>query len=150
MHDVSVRLEKLRVASEFPIRLAWQKLLVPAGAEPKAYVMPYPGPGERVRISDGGARVLRWGRDAIFYLSGDGRFVSVPVKTTPALQTGAPTTLFKISTRPWADFEVAPDGSLYFCTGGFPVLAFPPHPTKFPPLAPRPRTTYSVVHPMYR
>ncbi len=30
----------------------------------EAYVMPYRGPGERIRLSSGGARLLQWGRTA--------------------------------------------------------------------------------------
>ena len=49
---------------------------------PEVYVMPFPGPGEKVRVSEGGARLLRWGRDgALYYLSGEMRFVTVPVRT---------------------------------------------------------------------
>ena len=78
---------------------------------PEAYVMPFPGPGERVRVSDGGARLLRWSRDgALYYLSGDGRFFAVPVRTSPGLQVGAPTALFDVvAGRPWIDFDVSPD-----------------------------------------
>ncbi len=32
LHDVNIHLAKLRVASEFPIRVSWKKLLAPAGA----------------------------------------------------------------------------------------------------------------------
>ena len=42
---------------------------------PEADVMPYPGPGERIRVSTGGARLVRWSRDGreLFYLSQDRR-----------------------------------------------------------------------------
>ena len=77
----------------------------------EAYVMPFPGPGERVRVSDGGAGALRWGRDgALYYLAEDGRLMSVPVRTTPDLRIGAPTALFTVKGRPWIDFDLAPDG----------------------------------------
>ncbi|HEY1435283.1 MAG TPA: hypothetical protein VGG65_07895, partial [Thermoanaerobaculia bacterium] len=86
------------------------------GGSPEAYVMPFPGPGEKVRVSKGGAGILRWGRNGeILYLSEDGHFVSVPIRTFPALQIGAPTTLFSVSpgTRAWNDFDVTPDGQRF-------------------------------------
>jgi Tol biopolymer transport system component len=77
----------------------------------EVYVTPFPGPGERVRVSDGGAGALRWGRDgALYYLAGDGRLMTVPVRTTPELRIGAPTALFTVTGRPWIDFDLTPDG----------------------------------------
>jgi len=81
---------------------------------PEAYVMPFPGPGERVRVSDGGARLLRWGRDGeLYYLSGDSQVIAVPVRTSPALQIGAPTRLFTVAGRGWIDFDVTQDGKRF-------------------------------------
>ncbi len=77
---------------------------------PEVYVMPFPGPGEKVRISEGGAGLLRWGRDgALYYLTREGRFVTVPVRTSPVLHVGAPKTLFTVGERGWVDFDVTPD-----------------------------------------
>src|SRR5512141_1056045 len=40
--------------------------------KPEIYVMPCPGPGEKVRVSTGGARLLRWSREGeLLYLSSD-------------------------------------------------------------------------------
>ena len=39
----------------------------------EVYVMPYPGPGERRRVSSDGAQVARWSRDGreLIFVSGD-------------------------------------------------------------------------------
>ncbi len=77
---------------------------------PELYVMPLDGSGERVRVSEGGAKLLRWGRDgAIYYLAEDGKFTTQPVSTSPRLKVGAPTTLFTVGNRPWIDFDISPD-----------------------------------------
>ena len=79
----------------------------------EAYVAPYPGPGERLRLSTNGARALRWPRagNEILYLSGDRKLVSVPVRTSPALQLGTPVVLFTLKAEAeWPDFEVTADG----------------------------------------
>jgi hypothetical protein len=90
---------------------------------PEAYVAPFPSAGERIRISPDGASSLRWGRDGreIFYMTPGGTFVSVPVRTTPALETGRPTPLFSVSERlgrggsshSWQAFDVSPDGQRF-------------------------------------
>jgi Tol biopolymer transport system component len=88
-------------------------LTLESGA-PEAYVTPFSGPGEKVRVSKGGASLLRWSRSGeLFYVSGDGRVVVTPVRTSPALQIGAPTTLFTLAGRPWTDFDVTPDGQRF-------------------------------------
>jgi Tol biopolymer transport system component len=89
----------------------------------EAYVMPYPGPGEKTRVSLGGALLLRWSRDGreLFYLSTDRRLISVPIRTSPSLQLGSPTELFSVKEKSWqtafgnADscFEVSPDGKRF-------------------------------------
>ncbi len=57
---------------------------------------PFPGPGERTRVSTGGALHLRWSRDGkeIFYLSSDRHLTSVSVDTSGPLRLGKPVPLF--------------------------------------------------------
>lgn len=71
--------------------------------------------GVPTRVSKDGVRVARWSRDGreLLYLSSDGRMESVPVRTTPALDLGAPSTLFGVGSRGWLDFEIAPDGKRF-------------------------------------
>ncbi len=92
---------------------------------PEVYVTSFPGPGERVRVSTGGARHLRWSRDGreLFYISSDQSLISVPVRTSPALELGAATPLFSIrkgGTESGAldrgitsGFDVSPDGKRF-------------------------------------
>jgi len=80
------------------------------------YVTAYPGPGERIRISTGGAANPRWnpnGRE-LFYASHDDRLMSVPVRTRPSLELGSPASVFPIAGKwGWLSFEVAPDGGRF-------------------------------------
>ena len=83
---------------------------------PEAYVMPYPGPGERTQVSSEGARLVRWSRDGreLIFTSADRRLISVPVRTFPALSLGTPTALFPIAGRAgWNAFEPFPDGKRF-------------------------------------
>ena len=80
----------------------------------EAYVTPFPGPGERIRISPEGARLLQWGRDgAVYFTSAAGKLVSLPVRTSPTLEIGTPTALFTVSSKPWLDFAVTNDGKRF-------------------------------------
>jgi Tol biopolymer transport system component len=79
----------------------------------EVYVALFPGPGERVRLSTDGAKALRWPRagNEILYLSQDRKVVSVPVRTAPVLQLGAPKVLFTLAGGGvWPEFDVTPDG----------------------------------------
>jgi eukaryotic-like serine/threonine-protein kinase len=80
------------------------------------YLTSYPGPGERIRVSTGGADKPRWnpnGRE-LFYLSYDDRLMSVPVRTRPSLELGSPVSVFPIASKSgWPSFEVAPDGGRF-------------------------------------
>jgi Tol biopolymer transport system component len=83
---------------------------------PEAYVMPYPGPGERTRVSAEGARLVRWSRDGreLIFASADRKLVSVPVRTSPSLWLGAPAVLFPLTGRAgWTGFEPFPDGKRF-------------------------------------
>jgi Tol biopolymer transport system component len=80
----------------------------------EVYVTPFPVPGERVRVSTGGARLLRWSRGGeLLFLSSDLRMTSVPVRTSPSLQLGAPAPLFALKGDAWRSFDVSPDGKRF-------------------------------------
>jgi Tol biopolymer transport system component len=91
----------------------------------EVYVTPFPGPGERVRVSTAGAIHLRWSRDGreLFYISPEERLISVPVRTSPALELGTATTLFSLQSERGAPgalnngtssvFDVSPDGKRF-------------------------------------
>ena len=83
---------------------------------PEAYVMPYPGPGERTRVSAGGALLVRWRRDGreLFYVSPDRKLISVSVRTSPSLWLGPATVLFETKEKSgWTAFEVSPDAKRF-------------------------------------
>jgi hypothetical protein len=82
----------------------------------EAYVTAFPGPGERIRVSTGGAQSPRWSRDGreLFYLSGDRRLMSVAVRTAPSLELGSPRPLFELKGKSsWSTFDVSPDGKRF-------------------------------------
>jgi Tol biopolymer transport system component len=88
-------------------------MITEESGRPEVYVTAFPGQSERIRVSTGGAGLLRWSRDGreLFYVSSDRQLVSVPIRTTPSLELGTPTLLFTLKGRgSWPDFEVTPDG----------------------------------------
>ncbi len=90
-------------------------MITTESGQPEVYVTPYPGPGERIRVSTGGAKGLRWSRDGreLLYVSGDRHMTSVPVKTFPSLELGSPTALFALGGADWKAFDVSPDGKRF-------------------------------------
>jgi Tol biopolymer transport system component len=88
------------------------------------YIQPFPGPGERTRVSTNGGAQVRWRRDGkeLFYIALDGRLTAVPIQIAPntqAIDAGAPVPLF--STRvggplPFNNnqqYDVSPDGQRF-------------------------------------
>jgi Tol biopolymer transport system component len=94
----------------------------------EAYLMPYPGPGEKTRVSLAGASLLRWSRDGreLFFLSADQRLISVPIRTTPSLQLGKPTELFSVKEKDWQTAFGNEDGCFDVSTDGKRFLAAVP------------------------
>ncbi|HVE66267.1 MAG TPA: protein kinase [Thermoanaerobaculia bacterium] len=90
-------------------------MITDESGQPEAYVTAYPGPGERIRVSTGGAQSPRWSRDGreLLYLSGDRRLMSAPVRTSPSFELGAPRALFELAGRSWSTFEVSADGKRF-------------------------------------
>jgi hypothetical protein len=84
----------------------------------EVYVVPYPGPGGKSQVSRGGGTLPRWNRNGreLFYLSEDGKLMSVAVETAPAFRADAPRVLFddpQIMQRPGFPYDVSPDGTRF-------------------------------------
>lgn len=65
----------------------------------EVYIQPFPGPGQKVPVSNKGGAQVRWSSDGreLFYLDLDGRLMAVPIRRTPAgegLDAGEPSYLF--------------------------------------------------------
>jgi eukaryotic-like serine/threonine-protein kinase len=67
----------------------------------EVYVSPFPNASSKWQVSRGGGEEPRWRRDGkeLFYLSGEGKMMAVPVKTGTSFEAGPPVTLFQTHTR---------------------------------------------------
>ena len=95
-----------------------------SGAD-EAYVASVAAVGEKIRISSGGASLVRWSRDGgeIFYFSGL-QLISVPVRTAPKLSLGQPSPLFTVrGGTSVSGFDISPDGKRFLVVAGEPALA---------------------------
>jgi eukaryotic-like serine/threonine-protein kinase len=99
------------------------------------YLQPFPGPGERQRISTAGGAQVRWRRDGreLFYVALDGRLMAVSIRFAPDGQTVEPSTpapLFAthvggaVSTTDRQQYVVSPDGQRFLMS----VLPEDPNP----------------------
>jgi serine/threonine-protein kinase len=89
---------------------------------PEIYVQPYPGPGEKVRVSSGGGLQPVWSRNGkeLFYYGGSPRAVTglmvVDVDTRKGFVAGTPRMLFTGTyspTSPVRNYDVSPDGARF-------------------------------------
>ena len=80
----------------------------------EVYVSRLSGGGKTIVSTSGGfdARWSRGGRE-IVYVSPDLRMMAVPVRTTPAMELGKPSTLFATGSKRWTAFDVSPDGERF-------------------------------------
>jgi serine/threonine protein kinase len=78
------------------------------------YLAPFPGPGERVRVSTAGGTVPRWRSDGreILYVSEDGQMMAVPFSAASG-RPGEPRPLFAMDPAGWRDYDVTPDGKKF-------------------------------------
>jgi hypothetical protein len=77
------------------------------------YLMPFPGPGPKIRVSTQTANAPRWnrnGRELLYWTASAGAsgLMSASVQTAPAMSAGVPTELFKMILG--TTWDVAPDG----------------------------------------
>ncbi|HSS43833.1 MAG TPA: hypothetical protein VLO07_00715, partial [Thermoanaerobaculia bacterium] len=89
----------------------------------EVYVTPFPGPGERVRVSTSGGRRPRWRRDGreLFYVSGDNDMIAAPIRLASEAQVGAPQRLFRIDPAGWRDYDVTGNGERFLVIVNVPV-----------------------------
>jgi Tol biopolymer transport system component len=79
------------------------------------YLQPFPGPGPRQPVSNGGGRWPRWSRDGreLYFTTGDA-LMAAEVTTSPELSIGAPRVLFEGRYRDSMNYntpyDVAADG----------------------------------------
>jgi len=84
----------------------------------EVYVQPFPGPGSKARVSNGGGAQPRWRGDGreVFYREQTGKVVAVPVAVRDgAFEVGTPQTLFatRMNPTPGTQFDVTRDGQRF-------------------------------------
>jgi Tol biopolymer transport system component len=86
----------------------WMAYQSDEAGRPEVYVMRYPAPGGRFRISRNGGSDPVWSPDGreIFFKSGH-KLMAAAIQTTPKLNAGVPRVLFE---GPFDGFDIAPDG----------------------------------------
>jgi dipeptidyl aminopeptidase/acylaminoacyl peptidase len=82
------------------------------------YVATFPDFAGKQQVSVAGGVQPQWRRDGreLFYIALDGHVMSVPIRTTPRLETDTPKALFITNLVPepgWSQFAVSPDGQRF-------------------------------------
>jgi hypothetical protein len=107
--------------AEFDARFSpdsrWVAFVSTETGRPEVYVQAFPGTGPKRQVSEGGGTRPRWRRDAseLFYLSADGRLMSVPiVRQGTNIETATPRALFALKST--SGYEASPDGQRFLVT----------------------------------
>jgi serine/threonine protein kinase len=109
----------------------WMAYTSDSSGRPEVYVRPFPSGEGQWKISIAGGEQPRWRGDGreLFFVSGDGKMMVVPVKAMPGaksvFEAGTPTALFeghlyKNANVPLFEYDVTPDGKRFLIatTGG--------------------------------
>jgi dipeptidyl aminopeptidase/acylaminoacyl peptidase len=96
----------------------------------EVYVTPFPGGGEKRRVSTGGGYLPYWRQDGneLFYLSLDNWLMAVPVNLEPSFEPEAPIALFSIEPAESAilPYDITPDGERFIFIAALPGEAITP------------------------
>jgi Tol biopolymer transport system component len=96
----------------------WLAYVSSEGGAPNVYLRPFPGPGERLQISNNGGGGAVWaanGRE-LFYREGGGRMMTVDVELGAAVRASRPRMVFDAPQRGpifQADYDVTRDGQQF-------------------------------------
>jgi Tol biopolymer transport system component len=87
---------------------------------PEVFITEFPGPGEKIPISNGGGYEPKWRADGreLFYIAKDGQLMSVAIAPGPALEVGRsqalfPTKLDVVNLPFFWRYDVTPDGQRF-------------------------------------
>lgn len=95
----------------------WLAYTSDESGQSEVYVQSFPSPAGKWRISTGGGGDARWRADGreLFYIAGDRRLMSVPVRTGATVELGPPVPLFDTGMSPhWGEarnhYDISADG----------------------------------------
>ena len=96
----------------------WLAYVSDESSQQQVYVQAFPEPAQRVQVSTAGGTQPRWGPDGreLFYLSPDGRLMTVSVQAGDTFNADAPRPLFatRLDTRGLRQtYAVSPDGQRF-------------------------------------
>ncbi len=91
------------------------------GGNVEVYVSTFPEANGKWQVSTGGGQEPRWRRDGkeLFFLSADGKMMSVPIVGTTSFEAGTPVPLFTthrrqpVSSQDVYSYDVTPDGQRF-------------------------------------
>jgi len=96
----------------------WIAYMSPESGNAEIYVQPFPGPGERKRISTNGGVQPKWKRDGreLYYLLPDGTLMAVEMTVSATIEPGTPRPLFHTRLTPSGitdQYAVTADGQRF-------------------------------------
>jgi Tol biopolymer transport system component len=101
----------------------WIAFVSDESGEHEVYVQPFPGPGEKRRVSRGGGYYPEWRGDGgeLYYVTADNAIVATEIRSGNRIEFGAQVTLF--TDTGIIDYDVAHDGEHFLVNSALPQSA---------------------------
>jgi dipeptidyl aminopeptidase/acylaminoacyl peptidase len=95
----------------------WLAYMSTESGRSEVYVQPFPGPGGKWQVSSGGGEMAEWRSDGreLFYMSLDGKLMTVEVRAGSSFETGEPQVLFAVRPKSTPDrqYTASKDGQRF-------------------------------------
>ncbi|HTO87765.1 MAG TPA: protein kinase [Thermoanaerobaculia bacterium] len=101
----------------------WIALCLIEGGRSEIYLISFPKPGERIRVSANGGLLPRWRRDGreLYYVSAENQLMAMPVHLDPDVRLGAPRSLFRVDPSGWREYDVTAGGERFLAVANLPA-----------------------------
>ncbi len=120
---VSVAEATDQINAQFSPDGRWIAYSAPEAGQSEVYVVSFPEPGTRMRVSSSGGSTPRWRKDGreLYFVSARGEMIATAIEPGSDLKIGASRPLFRMNPAGWQDYDVTADGQRFLAVLNMPA-----------------------------